>query len=88
MPDWEIKYFDDRALKAWVKGMFGGTRAESIWNNLPRVVLKTDVFRYMVGYNHYLGVLRVLTGIKRQCSVKVEYTLIGEYCMRTFADPF
>ncbi|KAE8537764.1 hypothetical protein D1P53_005820 [Cryptococcus gattii VGV] len=47
MPEWEIKYFDDKALKNWVKGMFGGTKAEEIWMNLPRQVLKTDVFRYM-----------------------------------------
>ncbi|KIS01108.1 glycosyltransferase [Cryptococcus deuterogattii 2001/935-1] len=47
MPEWEIKYFDDKALKNWVNGMFGGTKAEEIWMNLPRQVLKTDVFRYM-----------------------------------------
>ncbi|WVQ99395.1 hypothetical protein IAU59_006528 [Kwoniella sp. CBS 9459] len=47
MPDWEIKYFDDQMLKAWVKGMFGGSKAEKIWTDLPRQVLKTDVFRYM-----------------------------------------
>lgn len=48
MPEWEIKYYDDNALKNWVRGMFGGTKAEKIWKNLPRQVLKTDVFRYMV----------------------------------------
>ncbi|WVF71428.1 hypothetical protein IAT40_006232 [Kwoniella sp. CBS 6097] len=47
MPEWEIKYFDDKMLKAWVKGMFGGSKAEKIWAGLPRQVLKTDVFRYM-----------------------------------------
>nr|XP_031863247.1 uncharacterized protein CI109_001120 [Kwoniella shandongensis]KAA5530319.1 hypothetical protein CI109_001120 [Kwoniella shandongensis] len=47
MPDWEIKYFDDKALKSWVKGVFGKSKAEKIWQGLPRQVLKTDVFRYM-----------------------------------------
>ncbi|KAK8864384.1 hypothetical protein IAR55_001632 [Kwoniella newhampshirensis] len=47
MPDWEIKYYDDPALKAWVKGVFGGSKAQKIWDKLPRQVLKTDVFRYM-----------------------------------------
>lgn len=47
MPEWEIKYYDDNALVNWVRGMFGGTKAEKIWKNLPRQVLKTDVFRYM-----------------------------------------
>ncbi|ODN94317.1 glycosyltransferase [Cryptococcus wingfieldii CBS 7118] len=47
MPDWEIKYFDDKALKDWVNGMFGNTKASKIWETLPRQVLKTDVFRYM-----------------------------------------
>ncbi|OWZ68955.1 hypothetical protein AYX15_00411 [Cryptococcus neoformans] len=47
MPEWEIKYYDDKALVNWVRGMFGGTKAEKIWKNLPRQVLKTDVFRYM-----------------------------------------
>ncbi|OCF36873.1 glycosyltransferase [Kwoniella heveanensis BCC8398] len=47
MPEWEIKYFDDEMLKAWVKGVFGGSKAEKIWAALPRQVLKTDVFRYM-----------------------------------------
>ncbi|WVQ82346.1 hypothetical protein IAT38_004474 [Cryptococcus sp. DSM 104549] len=47
MPEWEIKYFDDKALKGWVHGMFGGSKAEKIWETLPRQVLKTDVFRYM-----------------------------------------
>lgn len=45
MPDWEIKYFDDEELLNWVKAAFGGTRAEQIWKDLPRQVLKTDVFR-------------------------------------------
>ncbi|WWC94131.1 hypothetical protein V866_000970 [Kwoniella sp. B9012] len=47
MPDYQIKYFNDRSLKAWVKGVFGETKAEKIWEKLPRVVLKTDIFRYM-----------------------------------------
>ncbi|WVW83869.1 hypothetical protein I302_105891 [Kwoniella bestiolae CBS 10118] len=47
MPDYQIKYFNDRSLKAWVDGIFGGTKAEKIWKRLPRQVLKTDVFRYM-----------------------------------------
>ncbi|WWC70259.1 uncharacterized protein I206_104209 [Kwoniella pini CBS 10737] len=47
MPDWKIKYFDDNTLKAWVNQVFGKTKAESIWLNLPRQVLKTDIFRYM-----------------------------------------
>ncbi|KAK4686229.1 hypothetical protein P7C73_g3907, partial [Tremellales sp. Uapishka_1] len=48
MPDWTIGYFDDAGLLGWVGKWFGGTRGEAIWQNLPRQVLKTDVFRYMI----------------------------------------
>lgn len=48
MPDWEIKYFDDASLESWVRGVFRGTRAEGIWIELPRAVLQTDVFRWVV----------------------------------------
>lgn len=44
-PDWEIRFFDDDALDEWVRTMFGGTRAEEVWNTLPRPVLKADIFR-------------------------------------------
>lgn len=44
-PDWEIRFFDDDALDEWVRTMFGGTRAEKVWNMLPRPVLKADIFR-------------------------------------------
>ena len=47
MPDWEIKYFDDAALEKWVSRYFGHTLGEKIWRELPRVVLKTDTFRYL-----------------------------------------
>ncbi|WWC61831.1 uncharacterized protein I303_104416 [Kwoniella dejecticola CBS 10117] len=47
MPEWNIKYFDDASLKAWVHHAFGSTKAEKIWLDLPRQVLKTDIFRYM-----------------------------------------
>ncbi|KAJ9118820.1 hypothetical protein QFC24_006019 [Naganishia onofrii] len=46
-PDWEIRFFDDDALDRWVRTVFGGTRAEKVWNTLPRPVLKADIFRYM-----------------------------------------
>ena len=44
-PDWEIRFFDDDALDEWVHTMFGGTRAQKVWNMLPRAVLKADIFR-------------------------------------------
>lgn len=44
-PDWEIRFFDDDALDEWVSTMFGGARAEKVWNMLPRPVLKADIFR-------------------------------------------
>jgi hypothetical protein len=47
MPDWEVKYFDDEALREWVDRAFGGTKAQAIWERLPRQVLKTDVFRWV-----------------------------------------
>lgn len=45
MPDWETRYFNDEGLVDWVRGVFGGSRAEEIWKDLPRRVLQTDVFR-------------------------------------------
>nr|ODN88330.1 glycosyltransferase [Cryptococcus depauperatus CBS 7841] len=48
MPDWEIKYFDDKALDEWVNSMFGKSKVQTIWQGLPRQVLKSDIFRYMV----------------------------------------
>jgi hypothetical protein len=45
MPDWDTRYFDDRGLVDWVHTSFGGSRAEELWNALPRRVLQTDVFR-------------------------------------------
>ena len=45
MPDWNVRYFDDEGLIAWVKGNLGGTGAEKIWNQLPQRVLQTDIFR-------------------------------------------
>jgi hypothetical protein len=45
MPDWEVKYFDDNALVQWFGDHFGGSKAEMIWNALPRQVLRTDLFR-------------------------------------------
>ncbi|WWC89376.1 uncharacterized protein L201_004299 [Kwoniella dendrophila CBS 6074] len=48
MPDYSIKYFNDQQLKQWVHDVFGNSKSEKIWLNLPRQVLKTDIFRYMV----------------------------------------
>ncbi|KAJ9108255.1 hypothetical protein QFC19_002503 [Naganishia cerealis] len=45
---WKLRKFDDDGLDAWVADNFGGTRAEELWRLLPRPVLKTDIFRYMV----------------------------------------
>ncbi|WRT66346.1 uncharacterized protein IL334_003301 [Kwoniella shivajii] len=47
MPDWEIKYFDDDSLSIWVNDIFPQSKAQRIWKDLPRQVLKTDIFRYM-----------------------------------------
>ncbi|KAL7421903.1 hypothetical protein Q5752_003675 [Cryptotrichosporon argae] len=48
MPDWERRVFDDAGLADWVARVFGGTRAAEVWASLPRVVLQTDIFRYMI----------------------------------------
>ena len=48
MPKWNVRYFDDTELEYWVDKHFSGSRAQSIWAQLPRRVLQTDVFRYMV----------------------------------------
>ncbi|WVR07029.1 hypothetical protein IAU60_004068 [Kwoniella sp. DSM 27419] len=47
MPTWAIRRFDDSQLKGWVRDTFGGSEAQTIWEGLPRPVLKTDIFRYM-----------------------------------------
>lgn len=47
MPEWNTRYFDDAGLVEWVDVVFGGTKAQSVWEELPRRVLQTDVFRYM-----------------------------------------
>lgn len=78
MPEWEIKYFDDKALKNWVNGMFGGTKAEEIWMNLPRQVLKTDVFRYMVSDPLTGTQALALTTASRRCWWKGVSTRTGE----------
>ena len=36
MPEWDLRYFDDEGLIAWVGKMFGGTKAQRIWLSLYR----------------------------------------------------
>jgi len=48
MPDTKLVAFDDRALEEWVEEVFGGTELHNIWRRLPRIVLKSDIFRYLV----------------------------------------
>lgn len=46
MPEWDVRYFDDKALKRWVGEAFEGSGIERVWKRLPRTVLQTDLFRY------------------------------------------
>jgi mannosyltransferase OCH1-like enzyme len=48
MPDLEVMAYGDAQLDEWVAKRFGGTGLQDIWNRLPRAVLKSDVFRYLV----------------------------------------
>jgi hypothetical protein len=48
MPDLEVMAYGDAQLDEWVAQRFGGTGLQDIWNRLPRAVLKSDVFRYLV----------------------------------------
>ena len=45
LPDWEIRVFEDADMEKWMGDMFGGTVAERVWQDLPRMVLKTDILR-------------------------------------------
>lgn len=50
LPDWEIRVFEDADMEKWMSDMFGGTVAERVWSELPRMVLKTDILRQVVGH--------------------------------------
>lgn len=64
---WKIRVFEDERLRLWVEDAFRGTRAETVWAGLPRAVLKTDVFRWVlrswfvcwvdVPWNRYMAML-------------------------------
>lgn len=45
LPDWEVRVFEDKDMERWMSDMFGGTVAERVWQELPRMVLKTDILR-------------------------------------------
>jgi hypothetical protein len=45
LSDWEIRVFEDADMEKWMGDMFGGTVAERVWQELPRMVLKTDILR-------------------------------------------
>lgn len=48
MPDAKEIAFDDRGLERWVEDNFAGTEFHNIWKRLPRIVLKSDIFRYLI----------------------------------------
>jgi hypothetical protein len=48
MPELDVVVYDDRQLEIWADDLFGGTEFHNIWRRLPRVVLKSDIFRYLV----------------------------------------
>jgi hypothetical protein len=45
---YKLRIFDDERMAQWVDAAFGGTRGKEVWDSLPRAVLKTDVFRYVI----------------------------------------
>jgi hypothetical protein len=44
-PDWEVRVFEDDDMYDWMERVFGGSMGRKVWEELPRVVLKTDIFR-------------------------------------------
>jgi len=38
---------EDADMEGWMREVFGGTRGEEVWKGLPRIVLKTDILRWV-----------------------------------------
>ena len=47
LPDWEVRVMEDADMEGWIREVFGGTRGEEVWKALPRIVLKTDILRWV-----------------------------------------
>ncbi len=47
-PDWPIQRFDEKSMDAWLKSNLASTVLLEIYDRLPRRILKSDIFRYLM----------------------------------------
>ncbi|KAG8749362.1 membrane-bound alpha-1,6- mannosyltransferase Initiation-specific [Ceratobasidium sp. 428] len=48
IPDYAYHFFDDAKADKWVRGTFGGTEIELVWNKLGAGIKRSDLLRYLL----------------------------------------
>ena len=51
-PDWRFAFHNDETMEDWIRSYMPGSELQSVYHSFPRPVMRSDLFRYMLIWQH------------------------------------